>query len=43
LQQTLERLGLGHTDSVLAHTIVKQRLQGETGYPVFLVWGKRPE
>jgi 2-polyprenyl-3-methyl-5-hydroxy-6-metoxy-1,4-benzoquinol methylase len=41
LQQTLERLGLEHTDSIIAHTIVKQRPQGKVGYPVFLVWGRR--
>lgn len=41
LKKTLAHLGLIHVESTQAHTIVKQRPEGEQRYPVFLVWGKR--
>ena len=37
----LKRLGLVELGATQAHTIVKQRPDGEVEYPVFLVWGKK--
>ncbi|MDY0291689.1 MAG: methyltransferase domain-containing protein [Desulfuromonadaceae bacterium] len=39
----LKRLGLVELGSTQAHTIVKQRPEGDVEYPVFLVWGKKEQ
>jgi|AntRauTorckE6833_2_1112554.scaffolds.fasta_scaffold04747_5 2-polyprenyl-3-methyl-5-hydroxy-6-metoxy-1,4-benzoquinol methylase len=43
LLDTFARLGLNNLGSIQAHSITKQRQDGDREYPVFLVWGKRPE
>ena len=41
LLEILGRFGLTHLGSTQAHTILKQRPEGDLEYPIFLVWGKR--